>query len=325
MYLAADSLEATLDNSLLLSDWIRKQQKVKAYVGYVRDPENWRKEELTHLFTGKIDGVKPGFSNPYTVKVICRDLSAPMIDTEYSVAYVERTSSQLASMFAEKYKLKPRITKTTEIISKDMYSDKREWEMLQMLADLEGFVCYVTKDEELVFGPRNESDEAPCATLYSGFTGMPNCKIEFADSSVGVINKITVRHWLSKNKVLIEATSQNDALIKSMGYVKERLYYISKAKTKAMAQQYADKLLKENSRQVVTATGSCEGNIRMYAEGKVLTKGFGRFDGSYYLDRVTHSLSKSSGYTCEFDATNLRPENANQYRNDLYDYKEKKY
>lgn len=325
LYLAADSFEATFRNDKYLSDWFRKLQQVKIYLGYVKDPAMWSKSELDHVFTGQVDGVKPKFGNPNTVQLIGRDYSAPMIDTEYSVAYAERTSSQIAGLLAEKYGLTPLITTTIAIADRDLYANKKEWEVLQALADLEGFVCYVTKDKELYFGPRREDDEEVVADLNYRAAGLANtAEIDFDDSLVGVVNKVTVRHWLGSNKNLIEASAVNEELLAAMaGQVKERVIYERKAKTYELAQMYAEKRLKELSRSVVTATGIYPGNQKMLAEKKVKVSGCGRFDEAYYLEKVTHKLSKQEGYKTEFNLTSVRPETAEQYRQDLYDYKER--
>ncbi|SHN73129.1 phage late control D family protein [Desulfitobacterium chlororespirans] len=320
LYLAADSFEVTLRNDLLLSDWFRKQQEVKVYFGYVDNPESWTKGELTHLLTGRIDGIKPEWSGKKIVKLIGRDYSAPMIDTEYSVAFENQTSGQIAGIMAKKYGLKPIITHTGAIADKELITNKKEWEVLQALADLEGFVCYVTKDKELYFGPRKETDETVIARLYNLGPGQVNCTLNFDDSTVDVINKVTVRHWLGANKKLIEGSAVNESLLSAMGgQLKERIVYESKAKTPALAKEYAEKRLKEWSRNVVTAEGLCALNPEIAAERKVLCQGFGRFEGEYYLNQVTHSLSKSSGAKTEFNLTNLRPDEAEQYRQDLYE------
>ncbi|NLI12803.1 MAG: phage late control D family protein [Peptococcaceae bacterium] len=324
LYLAADSFEATFRNDKNLSDWFRKLQEVKIYLGYVKYPEAWSKAELNHVFTGRIDGVKPKFGSSRTVQLIGRDYSAPMIDTEYSVSYAECTSSQIAAILAEKYGLTPLVTETTVIVDKELVANKKEWDVLQALADLEGFVCYVTKDKELYFGPRQDADDDTVAVLNYRLPGLANCEIDFDDSVVGVVNKVTVRHWREKDKQLIEASAVNRQVLDAMGgQVKERIIYESKAKTYELAQMYAEKRLKELSRIVVTASGNCPGNEKMAAEKKVLVAGCGRFDETYYIEKVTHRLSKQEGYKTTFDITSIRPETAEQYRQDLYDYKEK--
>lgn len=322
LYLAADSIEVTLRNELLLSDWFRKQQEIRLYMGYV-NPASWSKSELKHLFTGQVDGVRPSFDRRMTVKLIGRDYSAPMIDTEYSVAYQSQTSSQIAQLMANKYGLIPVITPTTAIADKELMANKKEWEVLQALADLEGYVCYVTKDKELYFGPRQEMDETVSGKLFYRQGGLSNCTITFDDSAVGVVNKVTVRHWQGYNKRLIEASAVNESLLASMGgQVKERIVYISKATTIGLAQDYANKKLKEWSRQTVTGDGVCALNTDLVAERKVTCEGFGRFSGDYYLDQVVHSLSKQEGARTEFNITNIRPDSAEQYRQDLYNNQE---
>lgn len=329
LYLAADSFEAEFRNDLLLSDWFRKKQEVKIYLGYVKNPKAWSKSELHHVFTGMIDGVKPKFGSSMTVQLIGRDYSAPLIDTDYSIAYASQTSSQITGILAAKYGLTPIITPTTVIIDKELVTDKKEWEVLQGLADQEGFICYVTKNKELYFGPRQEADETIVANLYYKIPGLANCDIEFDDSVVGVVNKVTVRHWLGgkSNKRLIEASAVNQQVLAAMGgQVKEKVIYESKAKTVELAQYYADKRLQELSRMVITGTGNCPGNPLMVTEKRVLVAaGCGRFNEAYYIEKAQHEYSKSAGYVTRFDITSLRPDSAEQYRQDLYDYKEKKY
>lgn len=323
LYLAADSFEVTLRNDNYLSDWLRKLQEVRIYLGYVKYPEAWSKAELDHVFTGRIDGVKPKFGSSMMVEIIGRDYSAPLIDTEYTVAYASRTSSQIATMLAQKYGLTPLVTDTTVIVDKELQADKKEWEVLQALADLEGFVCYVTKDKELYFGPRQEDDENIVAELNYKLPGLANCEIDFDDSTVGVVNKVTVRHWMGKNKPLIEASAVNQQVIDAMGgQIKEKVIYESKAKTFELAKMYAEKRLKEWSRTVITASGTYPGNPKMLAEKRVKVSGCGRFNESYYIEKAAHRLSKQAGYTTAFDLTSVRPESAEQYRQDLYDNKE---
>ncbi|MDI6711463.1 MAG: hypothetical protein QME76_12415 [Bacillota bacterium] len=301
---------------------------MRVYIGYVRDPERWTRDELVHVFTGRIDAVRPRFGQSMTVTISGRDLSAPLIDTEYSVAYARRTSSQVASLLAGKYGLRPRISTTNVVVPRDLFADRPEWDILQTLADLEGFVCYVDKDGALYFGPRPAEDEAVIATLAYRRPELAGAirlrEVEIDDSQAGVVNKVTVRHWLGDHKRLIEASVQDDKLIAAMGgRVRERVVYESKATTVDLARKIAARRLKELSRLVVIASGSCPGVPHLAAERKAALVGCGRFDGHYYIERVTHSYSKS-GYTTEVALSTVRPDNAEQYRQDLYDYKERK-
>lgn len=320
LYFAADSFEIRLNNEQMLSDWLRKEQEVRIYLGFVNNPDRWSKSELQHIFTGKIDGIKPGFSSTNTVQLIGRDYASRLIDTDNSIAFANQAAHEIAILLANKYGLTPVVTPGESVLDKEMFNNKKEWDILQMLADREGFVCYVDKDKNLYFGPRQESDEEVVHT-YSRKPGEANCTVDFDDSAVGVVNKVTVRHWYKKR--LIEASAQNDSLTEHMGQVKERIVYDSKAKTPELAKSIAEKRLKEWSRQVVTARVWSPLLPSLAAEKKVSIVGCGRFDEDYYIDRLTHSLSKM-GSTTEVDMTSVRPETAEQYRQDLYDNKEAK-
>jgi phage protein D len=324
LYVAADTFDCTLRNDLLLSDYLRKEQEISFWLGSVADPYHWTKDQLTHVFTGKIDGVRPYFGEQMTVQLVGRDYSARLIDTEFSVAFAERTAAQIATMLAEKHGLTPQVTPTEIIIEKDMYKDRKEWEILQELADREGFVCYVKRNKTLYFGPRSELDDTIIAEINYRQQAKSNAlAIQLDDSLVGVINYVVVRHWLGKKKGLVEGEAKNQELIDKYGE-KKRVIYDPKAKTKELADQIAEKRLKEWSRVVVTAEPvKVAGSPLMMPEKMVSVKGCGRFDTSYYIERVRHSLSKSSGFFTEAALTSQRPDSAAQYRKDLYNYQER--
>jgi len=317
LYLAADSLELQLNNREKLSDWLRKRQEVLFRLGYVKGGSAWRADELVFCFGGRIDAVRPKFGDQgETVRLFCRDYSAPLIDTAYSVAWAERTASQIAELLAAKYGLACEAVATTDILERDLFRDATEWEILQELAEREGYVCYVKKEKKLVFRPRAEEE------IVARFVWRANVvDAEFDDSSVGVYNKVTVRHWTRKQK--IEGSARDDALIDAMGCVKERIVYDARVRTPAQAQEEARRRLKELARPVVTAELVVVGDPALVAEKRVELAGFGRFSGVYYIERARHRYGVQ-GYTTELSLTNVRPADAHQYRQDLYAYGEAK-
>lgn len=320
LYMAADSFDIIIANDDLKSDWFRKKQQVKVYYGYVANPAQWYLNELEHVFTGLIDGVQPkwGKQNGKIVEIIGRDYSAPMIDTQNSYAFTNWVSSDIANYFAKKYKLTPIITATSTPVTSDVYQSKQEWDALQTCAAREGFVCYVTKDLELYFGPRQESDDAVIDTISMLGNGSSGADMSFDDSSVGVYNKVTVRHYYKKQ--LIEGSAQNDQLIASMGgQVVEKVMTSAKATTPAIANQLAANYLHEYSRQAITGTlNNLPGNPLYVAEKKISAVDAGRFSGLYYLEEVKHTYGKQNGYTASLSVTNIRPDDAEQYKQDLY-------
>ncbi|WP_088185829.1 hypothetical protein [Desulfosporosinus sp. FKA] len=320
LYMAADSFDITIVNDDLKSDWFRKKQQVKVYFGYVNNPAEWYLSDLTHVHTGIIDGVQPkwGKQNGMIVELIGRDYSAPMIDTQNSYAFTNWTSSQIANYFAQKYNLKPIITTTDSSVESDVYQSKQEWDVLQTCAAREGFVCYVTKDLELYFGPRQESDNTVVDTISMVGNGISGSDMSFDDSSVGVYNKVTVRHYYRKQ--LIEGSAQNDQLIASMGsQIVEKVMTNAKATTPALANQLASNYLHEYSRQAITGSfNNIPGNTLYIAEKKINVVDAGRFNSLYYIEQAKHAYGKQNGYTCSLSITNIRPDDAAQYKQDLY-------
>jgi uncharacterized protein len=321
LYMAADSFDITISNDDLKSDWFRKKQQVKVYYGYVDNPSRWFLSDLTHVFTGMIDGVQPkwGTQNGQIVELIGRDYSAPMIDTQNSYAFTNWTSSQIADHFAKKYGLKPIITATNSVVESDVYQSKQEWEVLQTCAAREGYVCYVTKDLELYFGPRQESDDHTVdAISVLGLQYQGSNDMSFDDSSVGVYNKVTVLHMYKKK--LIQGSAQNDQLIKSMGgQIVEKVMTDAKATKPALANQLAANYLHEYSRQAITGQiNNLPGSVYYVAEKKVKIVDAGRFSGLYYIEDASHKFGKQNGFTTSLQVTNIRPDDADQYKQDLY-------
>ncbi|WP_242656375.1 phage late control D family protein [Desulfofundulus thermosubterraneus] len=317
LYLAADSLEVKLKNEDRLSDYLRKKQEVQLYLGYVKNASYWRLDELSYCFGGLIDAVRPVFEGEgETVTLLCRDYSAPLIDTAYSIAYAERTSAQIAQMLAAKYGLRAKIVPTTDVLEKELFQDGSEWEQLQLLAEREGYVCYVKKEKELVFAPRTEEEIVARLAWKANVV-----RAEFEDSGVGVYNKVTVRHWTKKQK--IEGSAEDAFLIQQMGGVKERIIYDASVKSPAQAKEKAKKRLQELSRSVITAEVTVVGDPVLLAEKRVDMIGFGRFSGVYYIERAIHQYG-AEGYVVDLSLTNVRPQDAQQYRQDLYNYQEKK-
>lgn len=104
-------------------------------------------------------------------------------------------------MLAEKHGLVPQVTPTEVIIEKDLYKDRKEWEIMQELADREGFVCYIKRNKNLYFGPRSDQDDTVIATLNYRQQEKSNVlDIQFDDSLVGVINYVIVRHLAKKEE-----------------------------------------------------------------------------------------------------------------------------
>lgn len=317
LYMAADSAELTFRNDTHLSDYLRKAQEVRIWMGYVQNPDHWGRDELQHLFTGPIDGVLPTFGKGMSVRVMCRDYSGPLIDSAFTGSWVNLTTGELATRMFRTRGLNPVVTATETLIEQEMVHNRKEWNVLQAMADRDGFVCYVDKHKNGYYGPRKGEDEVAIASLrYRQGPGSNVQQLDFDDSKVGVINRAVVRHYMGRNRGYVEAVAEDADHIARYG-VLERVFHDAQAKTVPQAQQIADKKLKLYSRLSVTGRGPVIGHPALRAEAKVMVAGCGRFDGPYYIDRAKHSIDKHNGYLTDLTLVNLRPENQFQYRNDL--------
>ena len=326
LYNAADSFELTLKNDKALSDYLRKEMDVQIYLGYVANPQAWSKNELSLVFRGKVDGVRPAYSaSGQYVTLVGRDYAALLLDNEFNLAFAERTASQVAELLAEKYGLTPVVTPTTTIVERDLYKDKKEWQILQTMADREGFVCYVTPQKELYFGERqaqkdeNGEEEVSATFSWKKDTASNIKSVTFDDSMLEITNKVIVRHFMGKGKQAISATAQNDDLIAKYGE-KAKVVYDSKAKTYDLALRTAQNLLSKLCTAVVTFESmEIAGNAAVGAEKLIAIEGCGRFDGKYYVSEIKHNFAASTGYTCTLSGTNQQPDSAAQYRENLYE------
>lgn len=322
LYMAASSFDITISNDDLKSDWFQKKQQVKVYYGYVDNPSSWTINDLDHVFTGLTDGVQPqwGGQQGNVVELVGRDYSGQMIDTYNNYAFTNWTSSQIANYFANKYGLTPLVTATTSIVPSDAYQNLQEWDVLQTCAAREGFICYVTKDLELYFGPR-QYNSTPVGTISMtaiSETATSGDGLSFDDSAVGVYNKVTVIHYY--NGQTIEGSAQNDALIASMGQVVEKIMTDSTATTTALATQLAQNYLTQYSREAIT--GSFEdlpGDTAYIVDATVNVVDAGRFGGTYYIEEVQLQYGKQNGFTIQtLSVTNILPDTAYEYKQDLY-------
>jgi len=318
LYMAADSAELEFSNDRLLSDYFRKLQEVKVWMGHVTNPDRWSRDELAHVFTGQVDGVLPRFANGMTCRLMCRDYSAQLIDSQFTGSVQNVTTSELATLLFQRRGLNPIVTPTDTPVPEELVHDQKEWSVLQRMAERDGFVCYVDKDRNGYYGPRKAEDEAPIATIRYGTEGanITADGIEFDDSKVDVPNRVIVRHYLGRTKGYVEAVAEDTDLINRYGVI-QRIIHDPLATDQATAQRIADNKLRLYKRGAVTANGTVIGNPLMRAEAKVQAEGFGRFSGPYYLDRVRHRFNKGEGYVCQLTMVNLRPENQFQYRDDL--------
>jgi phage protein D len=163
-YYAADTFRCKFSGAMLPADrsaiWFSQQQDmyVELFIGYPQDPMNYTPASLKSFIYGQVDHIKIDPVD-YTIEVDGRDLSRLFIDNKTTQKWPNQTSSQIATMLAQKYGLTPVVKATTTKVGKfyeidhvNMTDERSEWDLLNYLANIEGFKVWV-RGQSLYFQP----------------------------------------------------------------------------------------------------------------------------------------------------------------------------
>lgn len=163
-FFSADTFRCRFAGAGLPADrnaiWFSQQQDmfVELFIGFPPNPNNYSTADLTSWIYGQVDHIE---INPVTntITVDGRDLTRVFIDAKTTQKWPNQTSSQIATALAKKHGLTPVVTATTTTVGKyyeidhvNMADERSEWDILNYLADLEGFKVWV-RGQSLYFQP----------------------------------------------------------------------------------------------------------------------------------------------------------------------------
>lgn len=110
------------------------------------------------------------------------------------------------------------------------------------------------------------------------------------DQAAGRIKKVTVKSWDPTKKQTV--TSSHDTGKTGGG---SKTVYTNAADTSA-AKSRAEATATDANKQGVKFDLTLPGDVRLRVGVRIITKGWGRFDRTWYIAEATHTVSKSSGY-----------------------------
>ena len=126
---------------------------------------------LTTVIGGVVDKVEISLDRQELI-LSGRDFSAPLIDTLTNTKFVNQTSSEIATKFAQDHGLVPQVTGTSTQVGRYLSSqydyasqDLSQFRLLSYLAQQEGFDLYMN-GKTMVFGPAVR-DTAPLRVVYT--------------------------------------------------------------------------------------------------------------------------------------------------------------
>lgn len=149
-----------------------QKMEVKIYLGFPIDPNQYTTTDLDLMIVGDIDRM---VVDPLTqvATFMGRDLTSRLIDTKTYAKYSNKTSSEIATILANKNGLTPVVTQTTELVgvfyayeNTLLTKETTEWDLICFLAQQSDFVVYVEGDK-LIFKPRPTTSSDPYILDYT--------------------------------------------------------------------------------------------------------------------------------------------------------------
>jgi hypothetical protein len=300
--------------------------KVEVYVGFPKNPNHFTVDDLTQIMVGYMDQAELNFGLQSStgwevVTVTGRDMTAPFLDSQTTLKYQNMTSSSIAIMMAKKHGLKYSVKTTYTLVGKYYNADHSrmstqlsEWDLLNYLADHEGFASVVI-DETLYFRPFDEIVSVIASHPLNYTWGQNILDLRLTKSphaSKDII--IDVHSYDSTKKRHVTATAKK-TYSGSGGQSYHEVYYYAN-KTLAQCQAIAKSKLTVLSQLEVTGTMTVSGDPELVVNRQIELFGTGvGLDQSYYIREATHSFDTTStgensgGYQCDLTFSNLLVEN----------------
>jgi len=270
------------------------------------------------VFTGII--ARPEMAFPEggapTLTVRAYDLSQKLRKRkeEKSRTWENITDSDLVRKIASDHGFKKErmiVDQVKEILPYVAQGSESDWEFLKSRAERLGFELFVETDS-LHFHKPKDYLKQPSGTFEYG----RNLKSFEARISVAEqVTKVVVRGWDAEKKEPIVAIATSETVIErpllgqqsASDFVKEDfgegalILHDKVPASQKEAEEIAKAFFKQKEYELTEAHGTCIGDPELRAKALVEIAGVdARFSGTYYIDRVCHTLD-SSGYLCEFD------------------------
>lgn len=276
--------------------------------------------DFTSLIQGLVDAVSLDHVNG-VLRVSGRDFTAALIEAKTQETFSNRTSSEIATIFAGRHGLSACVTPTNTPIGRFYENDYEsltlsrfsnsttEWDFLVSLARLENYEVFVS-GRDLCFQPLSQ----PCATTrIMRPTDMTELRLERALTLARGI-QVTVQSWNSLRQMSfsekVERTTAANSLADGNGTTTSAQQYVlihpnlTPDKAAAIAQQR----LSELSRHERTIEFSMPGELELAPRDALQLDGTETdFDQVYYVASVERVFRLRTGFTQNVRASNSSP------------------
>lgn len=327
-FYSADTFHCTFAVSALPADrnaiWFSNQQDmfVELFIGFPTNVNNYTPSDLTSWIYGQVDGIELNVRTQ-TISVHGRDLTRVFIDTKTTQKYANQTSSAIATALATKHSLSIQTVATDtkvgvyyEIDQVHMTDERSEWDLLNYLADQEGYKVWV-RGTTLYFMPAPTSPNV-YNIVYQPATKTASAQANFEDLTLkraltvsrGI--QVQVKSW---NKSLCKTFTANypaaiaptiqvgKSLAGSGIQIYKRTYpNLTQEQTIQKAQALYEQLVQH---EMQFDNLSMPGDNDLDITSEINLSGTGTaFDQTYYPDCIKRVMSLQSGYGMVVSAKN---------------------
>lgn len=331
---AADTFRATFALGGLPAafgaGWFATQASIRCEIFATEapaDPDNYRPTDADRQILGQVDDIAFDMVAG-TVEISGRDLTALFIDTKGTVGYLNKTSSQIATILAGQAGLTPVVTATKTTVG-TLYSqnhasltqERSQWDILCQLAQFEDFDVFV-RGSSLYFQPKPTDTGTRYAIQWtppSSANAVPSANatdLQFSRSltiAKGVV--VTVRSWNAKQKKGFTVSwpkTVHAAAPGTSGASGPISYNYSKPGLDVNgATQFARRKYAEVTRHMMKMAGDLPGDSILNCRLILQVRGTGTaFDQDYSPDSVKRSMSQHEGYRMALTAKNISQDQA---------------
>jgi phage protein D len=330
-YYLADSFRIDIAEDGLppnsLSDFIECDALlVNIYFGFPSPTNNVTTTGMASLILGQVDNLE---YDPFN-KIITlggRDLTARFMDNKTSENFKNNTSSQVATILAQRRGLNPIVTTTDKKIGTyyqidydQVVREVTEWDLLTFLAKNEQFNVFV-EGNNLHFEPQNTTQSQyliPLTKSISGLT-LPSANvidIKFSHNKTiakDVIVKVKSWNMIQAKAFTVTVTSTHKRGSKSFGsqsITASPQTYIKTIPnlTKDQATQSATKLAQEISKHEMLMEATLPGDNILTKQSLINVTGTQTIlDQTYFVDSITRHFDFNGGYMMILRAKNHSP------------------
>jgi phage protein D len=232
-----------------------------------------------------------------------RDLTSLLVQARTQETFANRTSSEIATIVAQRAGLTPIVTATTTLVGR-YYQDQHErltldqfsrtttdWDLLVFLAKQEAFDVFV--EAQNLYFQQPASSIAPSIVL--DVADVEQLRLDRELTLAGPIT-VAVKSWNTTQQTMVTGSASNEA---ASGAAPAQNYAVVLPNlTSSQANQLAQTKLNELLVHERRVTARMAGEMTIFPRGQVQLQGTGTaFDQIYTVEEVTRRLGFGSGFT----------------------------